>query len=58
MEYNVEKFAKKKGIDLNQNIDCGTNWSSLKQLLEEYAERYYKHKICFEQKGNETKCMK
>jgi hypothetical protein len=57
MKYNVEKFARKKGLDLNQIINHGTNYSSLQELLEEYADRYCKHKKTFEEKGNETKCM-
>jgi len=58
MEYNVKKFALKKGINLRQNIDCKDgNWSSLQDLLEEYAHRYYKHKEGERINGNETKCM-
>jgi uncharacterized SAM-binding protein YcdF (DUF218 family) len=57
MKYSVEKFANKKQIDLNQSINTGTNATSLKDLLEDYAERYYKHKLSFDTKGNETNCM-
>lgn len=58
MKYNIQIFATKKGINLNQNIDCKDgNWSSLQDLLDEYAHRYYKHKTHYNNTGNETKCM-
>lgn len=56
-KYNVKTFAKKKDLDLDQIIYHGTNWSSLEDLLNDYADRYYKHKVSFETKGHETNCM-
>ena len=53
--YNVKKFAKKKDLDLDQLIYHGTNWSSLKDLLDEYADKHYKHKKRLEDKRNESK---
>lgn len=45
MEYNVEIFGRKKDIDLNQTIYSNKgNFNSLQELLQDYAERYCKHK--------------
>ncbi len=59
MKYNVEIFARKKDIDLNQTIYSNSgNFTSLQELLEDYANRYYKHKESERLKGHETNCMR
>ena len=59
MKYNVKIFGRKKDIELNQTIYSNAgNFNSLQELLEEYADRYYKHKESDRLKGHEQNCMR
>jgi len=45
MQKAVNNYCNKYQIDGRQNIDKGTNWNMLSEILQDFAERQVKHAI-------------